>query len=273
MECPKCGYRLRRENARYCSNCGFAVFLGGSHQTGSKGGGGQVQGNLANLAEENFERARKIAKEKGINTNANPENITAIRQDLLTMASYLRLSMQQPSTYYANASSLLAVVMFLLRDADEAKKYAEIALSNDRHNFTAWDVKIIITSKTLANYNPEGDTSTFAGAIITGALIGYKKGNMIRDVRLAAKWLANAFTYNAQSTRNADVREWVYMAERLIAVGDILYRCKVYVPEIYQAIITAPWHQVALGVFENKVKDLVVQAQGFLLLYKDAEKN
>lgn len=262
VKCPN--PRCRSENpvsSKYCGSCCTLLF------TSSQQPARQPTTPQRNLtAQDYYEKAKQVAKEKLADMGETPEQIQKKRSDLLHVASYYRLALDHSRGNYPDASAQLALIMLLLNDLPKAKQYAQMTISQEPNNFYALYVFFGLACSELEAYQPHVDSSSWTGLFLTGGWTMLQKSGKHGNVTTAARNLVAAFQYNVQSGTKRDAEEWLDMAEQLLNVGEVLNGYKMRDPAIFQAVMNAPWDKIELGEYASKVMDLRAKAEGLMRL-------
>jgi len=273
VKCKKCG----RENPaayRFCGACGTPLSTPPPRpapqpatpptqprtttQTPSTS-----QGSLT--AQDYWEKARQVWKETLADLTGTPEQLEKKRSDLLHVASYCRLAIDHSKGNHPDASAMLAAIMFLLHDFPKARQYAQMTITQEPNNFDARHVLFILACCELDECKPDVNSSSLTGFFVTGGLAVLERANKQGNVKTTARNLTAAFQHNVQSGTK-DVEQWIYRAGQLLKAGEVLDDYRMRDPAIYQAIIGAPWHTIALGEHADAVADLCAKARGLMNL-------
>jgi hypothetical protein len=156
--------------------------------------------------------------------------------------------------------------MLALEEFEKAKRYASMATSVNRHNFTARYTQFFIAGIDLEEYQPNIDTSSFTGTLLTAGWAMARTSGKKGGVTTAARNLVEAFRQKTKAPESADVDEWIDCSEDLLTVGDSLNAYGISNAFVYRAILDAPWDQVDQGSHSPKVVELRNKATGLLRL-------
>ncbi|MBC8264152.1 MAG: zinc ribbon domain-containing protein [Anaerolineales bacterium] len=259
--CQQCGHTNSRENA-FCPKCGNE--RGESVEAASLEQGDAPQGY--------YEKATQIIKDAFRtlrNRDLTPESVADKRSDLLSAASYLRLAIERSQGDFPEACADLSYLMLLLEENTKAKKYANMAIVHQPHNFEARMVLFFLTCANMEEYDPHIDNSSFTGLLLSGGWATLRRSGKKSSVTTAARNLVAAFqhTMRGGNIETEDFENAIFMADILLVVGETLHDYGMRCTEVYAAVATAPWDQVDLGEFAEQAMDLRAKAEGLLHLH------
>ena len=198
----------------------------------------------------------------------------------LDIASELALAIHTAGAPFPRAHSLLAVVLNDLKDDKRALYHAQQALQYQPNEFRAQLVKIDVGLKDvkILNLKPgdfielKGSFENMAlgtigrgiGALIATGTAGLSQASFMLEVQK----LATIFTNLSQT--NTDVDEYLFMANTLLGLGDLIVNTPIITgrPDLYKLVADTPTETLDSADRSDEVRDVKRKALGRYFLYR-----
>jgi tetratricopeptide (TPR) repeat protein len=217
-------------------------------------------------ADDYYSKAIELLEEKFPNNYITEEMVEKQRNDLLKVASFFRLALDQSRGRHSKAAGRLSRLMILLGDDQKARNYANLAIQHNPNEFNARMTFLALACNDLEGYKPHIDSTSLVGTLISSGWAGSQVSGKKKSVLGMANNVGVAFNNLFYLDNPPEVEDLLYYADQLFPIGDLLDAIGMDGKGIYRRILSVPWDKIPSEGYEEKIDELKLRAKGLMSL-------
>lgn len=229
----------------------------------------QASDLISETAEGYFQKGRTLL----FQVSPHERSQEQAREIYVKSATNLIRSINESASTFPDAYGTISFVLFSLGDMKRAKKYSEIALSQDSHNYEGGLTKFLLASKATKHYEQQKSYSGsgtvdlrffLVDLLLQAGLARGKKSKLSRlksELSRLASESAVEFSQSLANDADENVANWVWMAGALLMVGQALNEHKITNSDPCNAVLNVPWDEVYQGRYSEEIRNLRARAR------------